>query len=101
MLTLESQQAEIEALKQFVGLDGLRAGQRQKRLDYTNQLQAVLAEARVILADKKLSDEVREASIANLLEVAQRFRRWIAQLDRELGPGEDGNRAQRRRNTRR
>lgn len=97
MTTLEDQQAQIDALRAFVGIDGYRAGQERMRTEYMARLQNVIAEAKVQSADPELPEAVREALLAQRLEGANQLKRWIDKLNRELGPGAAGNRATRRR----
>ena len=95
--TLEELQTQIEAMKSFIGLDGYRAGQQRIRDTYTSQLQNLVADAKLILEDPGLDEERKEASVVQILANASTLKRRIDQLDKELGAGEEGNRATRRR----
>lgn len=96
MSTPEELQTQIDAMKAFIGLEGYQAGQRRVREDYLGQLQNAVADAKTITVDKKLDEKAREVVLGRLVFQMDMFKRRIDQLDRELGPGEGGNRATRR-----
>lgn len=97
MATLEGLQEQIETMKAFIGLDGYRSGQQRVRETYLAQLQQVVADAKLIMGDTEMDEEAREAMLDRMLSQMDVFKRRIDRLDRELGPRDGGNRAQRRR----
>lgn len=101
MATLDELQTQIDAMKAFIGIDGYRAGQQRIRDNYLARLQDEVADAKLIMADRALDDEVRETVLTRKVEMAETLKRRIDALDKEIGPGEDRNRAARRRTSKR
>lgn len=95
--TLDELQTQIEAMKAFIGLDGYRAGQQRIRANYTTQLQDTVADAKLIVSDGSMNEKRQEILAHQLMETANTLKGRIDQLDKELGAGEEVNRATRRR----
>lgn len=94
--TTDELQTQIDAMKAFIGVDGYQAGQRRLREGYAQRLQEVVAEAQLVMSEG-LPDEALQAALAPHVRNMTLLKGRIDRLDRELGPGESGNRAARRR----
>jgi len=98
--TLDDIQAQVDALKAFIGIEGYRQGQQRIRAKYMAQLQDEIADAKLILADTALDEKVRLTAAARGAAIAETLKRRVDELDKQLGTAApNGNRAARRRNS--